>query len=119
MALVLCTGISSTLMETRRLILQQAGHTVITALGEQQVESACAVHLFEVAVIGQAGPAEMRRSLASRIRHACPSAKILELYPPYQGRSVDDADDWLEVPAAVPEELVQRVSELAGADPEE
>jgi len=35
MALVLCTG-TNILMETRKLILEQAGHTVINACNERQ-----------------------------------------------------------------------------------
>ncbi len=42
--------------------------------------------------------------------------KILELYPPHLGKAIEDADTWLEVPAAVPERLAETVTELAGRE---
>jgi hypothetical protein len=113
MALVLCTGVDPVLLETRRLILDQAGHTVVTAMNLRDLTSACENHRFEVAVIGQTVSAAAKRLIASQIRTQCPSARILELYPPYLGRALDDADSWLEVPADVPQQLAARVTELA------
>ena len=34
MALVLCTGFDKTVLETRKLILENAGHTVVTVTDE-------------------------------------------------------------------------------------
>jgi hypothetical protein len=112
-ALVLCTGIDSVLIENRRLILQAAGHTVIAVTNEVDLTSACEKHRFNVAVIGQAISSDMERAIFSRIREQCPSAKILELYAQHQGRTLKDADSWLEVPAEVPQQLAERVNELA------
>ena len=113
MALVLCTGIDPGLIETRKLILKQAGHTVVTATDPQEIEVACQQNLFDVAVIGQTASANVKKAIASLIRHQCPSAKILELYPPYLGKALEDADSWLEVPADIPVQLARSVSELA------
>jgi hypothetical protein len=44
----------------------------------------------------------MKKIIASLIREHCPSAKIMELYPPYEGKVIENADAWLEVPADVP-----------------
>ena len=113
MALVLCTGVHRNLVETRKLLLEDAGHTVITALTEPAVEHACEEHSFDVAVIGQAiTPKEKARFLAI-VRRYCPSAKVLELYPSYLGRTLEAADDWLQVPLDVPPELADRVTALA------
>jgi hypothetical protein len=112
-ALVLCTGVDPVLMESRRLILQHAGHTVITARDERELSSACAKHQFDVAVIGQAVSPKVKKALAQLLRKECPSARILELYPIYQGKILEDADSWLEAPIDVPHELAERVSELA------
>ena len=38
MALVLCTGSDPAVMATRKLILEQAGHTVVLASNDRQVE---------------------------------------------------------------------------------
>lgn len=113
MALVLCTGIDVPLMETRKLILEQAGHTVVTATSEPEIVEACGKHIFDVAVIGQTISRRMKRVVASLVRENCPSAKILELYPLHQGRGVEDADAWLLVPSEVPHELAARVNQLA------
>lgn len=114
MALVLCTGVDPVLLQTRKLILEQAGHKVVTATDQCQITTACAEHRFDVVVIGQTVSANLKSIIASLIRNHCPSAKILELYPPHQGRAVEHADLWLEVPAAVPKHLADRVNELAG-----
>lgn len=113
MALVLCTGMNPGLMETRKIILQRAGHHVIMADDERELTAACEANDFDVAVIGQTISPKVKRAVASLIRRSCPSAKILELYPPYQGKAVQDADSWLEVPADVPDELAERVNDLA------
>lgn len=100
-------------METRKLILQLAGHRVITAMNEIELAVACESNPFDVVVIGQTAKPSIKRSIYSMVRNRCPSAKILELYSPHQGRSLEDAESWMEVPAAVPRDLADRVSELA------
>lgn len=113
MALVLCSGIDPALMETRKLILEHAGHKVVTAMDESSVTAACQEHRFEVAVIDQAGSSGAKRQIMQMIRKQCPSAKVLELYRYSMGKVLEDADSWLEVPADVPQELAERVTSLA------
>jgi hypothetical protein len=115
MALVLCTGINPVLIQTRKLILEHAGHTVIPCTDELELVAACEEHAFDVAVIGQAVSRKVKRHIVLLIRQSCPSAKILELYLVYEGRAVDDADSWMETPPEVPGELAVRVSELANS----
>jgi hypothetical protein len=113
MALVLCTGIDKALLDSRRLILEHAGHIVVSATDEQTLTNACQKHSFDVAVIGQTVSANMKHRIASLVKQHCPDAKILELYPLYAGKTLKDADSWLAVPADVPKELADRVNELA------
>jgi len=40
-ALVLCTGVDKVLLETRKLILEHAGHTVVSVSDEVSLLSAC------------------------------------------------------------------------------
>ena len=101
MASVLCTGADPVLLETRKLILEQAGHTVISA-GK-----------IDVAVIGQSISSNNKRIVSSLVRQHCPGAKVLELYRPTEGRIIPDADSWLEVPALVPQDLAIWVERLA------
>jgi CheY-like chemotaxis protein len=112
-ALVLCVGSDETLMETRRLILEQAGHTVIQAATEPEVIRACSNTAIRVAVLGQMFEREAKRRVFAAIRHHCPSAKVLSLYLRGSGRLLPDADGWLEVPVDVPASLAERVSQLA------
>lgn len=112
MAVVLCTGADTSLLETRRLLLEHAGHTVITARDQRAIISACQQSRIDVAVIGQSVSASNKRIISSLVRQHCPGVKILELHQSYQAREVEDADSWLEVPAGVPQELAERVSEL-------
>jgi hypothetical protein len=113
MALVLCTGIDKALLETRRYILERAGHTVVTVSDELTLLTVCKKHSFEVAVIGQTTGTGMKRRFRDLIREHCTDAKILELYQPHVGRVLEDADSHLEAPVAVPKELADRVNELA------
>lgn len=115
MALVLSTGNNPLLVEARKIILQQAGHNVITAMDELEAAAYCQIHRFEVAVIGHSASRSRKHALASVIRKYCPSAKILELYIPYEGKVLSDADSWLEAPSDIPPDLLERVNELAAA----
>jgi DNA-binding NarL/FixJ family response regulator len=117
MAMVLCTGHDLVLMETRKLILEEAGHIVIPITEQSAIPDACKKNIFDVAVIGQSFSAHSKRSIASLIRQHCPSAKILELYQTNQDKALEDADSWLEVPADVPQKLAQWVTRLAKSKP--
>lgn len=113
MALVLCTGRDPTLTKTRQLILERAGHRVIAAAGESEIKAACQEHAFEVAVVGQSDSRRMKLETLALVREHCPSAKILELYSPFADTVLKDADAWLQVPADVPQELAEQVTQLA------
>lgn len=113
MALVLCTGVDQSVVRTRQLILERAGHIVIPALDESALASACKQNSFEVAVVGQTPLAQTKRRIANLIRECCPGAKLLELYTVSSGKVLEDADSWLEVLADVPQELAARVQALA------
>jgi CheY-like chemotaxis protein len=113
-ALVLCTGKDLSLLRTRKLILEKAGHTVVPATDHRDIVAACKKHKFDVAVVGQSISPESKKTVGSLIRQFCPSAKILELYQANSGPTIKDADSWLEVPTDVPQDLAKRVSELIG-----
>lgn len=99
-------------MQTRRLILERAGHTVVPAQSVADVERAFREYTFDAAVIGQGLRAADKREVAKAIRRHGPAVKILELHTA-TGRILE-ADDWLLVPVDVPAELATRVSALAG-----
>lgn len=113
MALVLCTGIAPALLATRRMILEAAGHQVVSVTDETALLDACKRYSFDVAVLGQAVTSKMKRYICAVLREQCPGIKVLELYQPNSGRAVEDADDWLLTPVDVPKELADRVDDLA------
>lgn len=113
MAEVLCTGADRSLIATRRLILENAGHSVVTAVGEPEIIFVCKQHSFDAAVIGQTTSSIEKRRIFGLVRAHCPKAKILELYSPATGKLLPEADDWLEVPARIPADLAERISGLS------
>ena len=117
MALVLCTGSDVSLISTRKSILEQAGHTVVTATGEPELLAACSENKFDVAVIGQGVPANEKFHILRLVREQCPSAKVLELFSSDSARILNSADDWLEVSSHASGELATRVSDLASKQP--
>lgn len=118
MALVLCTGSDPAVMTTRRLILEQAGHTVVLASNDRQVEKACKSYSFDVVVIGQNTSPAVKQRLSRMIREHCSPAKILELHRPFSDKALLDADDWLPMPSDHPEALADAVAELSRNEPD-
>ena len=112
MALVLYTDVDPVLMRTRQLLLGNAGHTVVPASDEREIKAVCSEQKFDVAVIGQNIPPNVKARFAELVREHCPTARILELCPPYSSKTLKDADAWLEM-AGDPEELVNAVNSLA------
>jgi hypothetical protein len=55
----------------------------------------------------------MKQHVASMIRGHWPEIKVLALYSITNGRAVDDADLWIEVPGDGPRQLTPGVAELA------
>jgi hypothetical protein len=113
MATVLCTGVDRVLNETRTLILRQAGHAATSAMEEHEIIHACKEQTFDVVVVGQAMSDAQKLHTFEIIRQHCKSAKILELYLPFSGRALKQADGWLEVPAKLPSDLAVHVERLA------
>jgi DNA-binding response OmpR family regulator len=112
MALILCAGLDPALMQTRRMILQRAGHKVIGAGDEREFVAACQSHTFHVILLSQTLPSVLKLRLSAIARMLRPEAKILELYASHLGRAIRGADDWLEVPLDSPGDLVSRIELL-------
>jgi DNA-binding NtrC family response regulator len=115
MAVVMCLSTDDTLSQTRRMILESAGHRVLSVKNVPEAERACAEYPVDVAVIGQGVPRAERVRVFDLVRKHCPNAKVLELYRPSDGKALTSADAWLEVPVSVPPALAQKVSELASS----
>lgn len=111
MATILCAGVHEGLVHTRRLILEGAGHVVVTAMSSPEIITACQKFKFNVAVIGHSSDPNTKREWATLVQKHCPSTKILEIVLPHHDPSISSADAWLEAPA-IPEQLAERVKEL-------
>lgn len=112
MANVLCVGIHSGLVETRQLLLENWGHTVVTATSDAEIAAACRSMRIDVAVIGQVESAKAKIEWAETVRRYCPSVRIVEIFLTNLGMALTDADAWLSSPAE-PAQLAERVSALA------
>lgn len=99
------------------MMLERAGHHVTTAMGEDEVRGACEQHSFDVVVVGQTVVAPEKARILRLVRKLCRGVKVLELYQPHYGKMLAEADAWLEVPAAIPHDLVERVAELVDDGP--
>ena len=86
MTLILCTGLSETLLRTRRFMLEMAQTRV------------------------------RKRQVFQFVKKHSPDTKVLEIYRPYNGRSLAEADDWLESPTLNPADLIAKVEALARRD---
>ncbi len=113
MATVLCIGLHEQLIATRKLMLEQAGHVVITASNVLEFERSCGEHRFDVVVVGQRIPPREKQRIFTLARQCVPEARILELYEQGHPKVLAEADDWLFVPTDVPTDLVERVEALA------
>jgi 4-hydroxy-3-methylbut-2-enyl diphosphate reductase IspH len=98
-------------MQTRRLILEKAGHTVSQARDLRRVKQACEANSFSVVILGQALNASEKRRIADVVLTHCKSAKILELHTSITP-DVPEADEHLQVSAIEPENLVEAVNAL-------
>jgi hypothetical protein len=112
MATILCTGDEPLLLETRKLILQRKGHTVVSAQDPSSVQAICQQHTIDVAVIGECTHPEKKKQMAVMIRRHCPSVKILELHGIYQSKILNNSDSTLAMPPEMPEFLTRYVDEL-------
>ncbi|HEU5414036.1 MAG TPA: hypothetical protein VFW31_09775 [Candidatus Angelobacter sp.] len=94
---ILYVGEDAGLVATRKLLLERAGNKVFSATNELEVIAACDRQI-DVAILGEVPSLVVKKGLANLIRSRCPAVKVLELYASYQGKSLDDADAFLQTP---------------------
>ena len=116
-AVVLCTGVDPLLLETRKLILERAGHIVIEATNAREATAVCSKQHVDIVLLCQTLLPEGKREMVLAVRQYCPASKILELYQSHHGKVLHDADEWMEVPPAVPQDLAKCVANLHRHEP--
>jgi hypothetical protein len=82
-------------------------------MDEKEMVAACRANAFDIAVIGQIEAPNIKRHFFEMVRYNCCSAQILELFTADAGPVLAEADSWLEVPANSPNDLANKVFELA------
>ena len=111
MANILCIGIGNAAMQTRKMILERAGHTVTQARELREVMAACRVDSFSVAILGPALPRNEKLRVRDLLYIECRDAKVLELHIGV-APEISSADAHLQVTASEPEGLVECVESL-------
>ncbi|HKT23656.1 MAG TPA: hypothetical protein VJR04_03575 [Terriglobales bacterium] len=111
MANILCVGKDDALMQTRRVILERAGHVISQACDLRQVIAACESDSFQIAVLGQSLPAAEKLRITSTVLRYCRGIKVLELHIGI-APDVSTADAHVRVTASEPEALGDAVSAL-------
>ena len=112
MALVLCTGVDAVLLKPGSLFCR----VQVTELSRRWMNRPLrrrARNTYLTWVIGQTASESVKRRIMTLIRTNCSAARVLELYRFSTGKTLEDADAWLEVPADVPQELAEHVNALA------
>ena len=109
---VLCVGLDDAGMQTRRMILERAGHTLTQAQDLRQVQAACKSIKFSVVVLGQSLNANEKKRVSDIVLTHCKGAKLLELHTGI-APELPKADGHLQVNGGEPEGLVEAVNTLA------
>lgn len=108
---ILCIGMDDASMQTRRLVLERAGHQVIQARDLRQVKTACENISFGIAILGQSLNSSEKKRIADVVLASCKTAKILELHTGI-APELPEADAHLQVGAMEPKGLVEAVNTL-------
>ena len=111
MADLLCIGMDDAAMQTRKLILEKAGHAVTQARDLRRVKEACEVNSFAVVILGQSLNGSEKRRITDVVLTICTSAKILELHKGIQPE-LPQADNHLRITVSEPQDLVEAVATL-------
>src|SRR5947209_9851466 len=97
-------------METRRMILERAGHSVATAKDLRAVLAACQSENFSIVILGQSLSRNEKLRLKDVINIECRDSKILELHTGI-APELPSADAHFQV-TGEPEGLVECVQSL-------
>jgi hypothetical protein len=98
-------------MQTRKMILQRAGHTVAQARDLREVIASCRSDSFSVVILGPALPRNEKLRVRDVLYIECRDAKVLELHTGV-APELSSADAHLRVTASAPEGLVDCVESL-------
>jgi len=112
MARSLSVSYDVSLLHTRQLILQQQGHSVISAFGFTQALKQCnSGQSFDIFILGHSMPTDDKEALISDFRKHCPGGPVIALRRIGE-RPVIGADYEIE---PEPQEIVDLVARIASS----
>ena len=104
---ILLVSYEGSLLATRRLLLEQRGHTVTAALGFTEAFAHCKTNAFDLFILGHSIPISDKRGLIRTFRQYCP-APVLSLDRQGEGSVGSD----FHVSADDPEQFLKTVEEV-------
>lgn len=108
-ARILSITYDETLLRTREMILQSAGHEVTSALGLQDGREACERSGFQLFIIGHSIPERDKLELIGCFRAANPKAQVIALTRAGEPR-LKEVDTYIN--PGDPEELVRAIARV-------
>lgn len=105
---ILQVAFDAALAETRRLLLEKAGFQVTSAVGMAQLQQLANEAEYDLIVVGQIAPRDMRREAILWLKQTHPNARVVALLSA-PGERFPEAD--CEFQTANPEEWVAAVAE--------
>ena len=112
MALILQIAYYPGLLQARQIMLEQAGHKVISALGNDQGMALATTHSFSLVLVGFSAPESVRRTMIRWLKQHLPQTQVVALLA-NESECLPDAD--CETLSENPGVWLNAVAELARA----
>jgi len=107
MARILSVSYDETLLRTRELLLESAGHSVVSAFGHHEALESCTTGEFELVIIGHSIPKKDKLDVIERFRKTNPDATVIALIRGGEGRLLE-VDHY--VSPGDPEDLLRSIA---------
>jgi DNA-binding response OmpR family regulator len=110
---IFCASYDADLLNTRRLVLEQAGFAVTTATSLEEAKQCLAADDFDLAILGHSIPRADREDLAREIKHSNPNTVVISLYRGV-AESEEVTDAFLSISSG-PKAMVELVTSIFGS----
>src|SRR5512146_1436996 len=110
---IFCASYDADLLNTRKLVLEQAGFSVTIATSLEEAKHRLAGDDFDLAILGHSIPRADREELARDIKHSNPDTVVISLYRGV-AESEELTDAFLSISSS-PKALLELVASIFGA----
>jgi len=107
-AQIISVSYDETLLRTRQLLLEAAGHKVTSALGFHEAHERCA-HSFDLAIIGHSIPKKDKLDMVACFRQANPNGIVIALTRAGEER-LKEVDHYIN--PGEPEDLLRAIERI-------